>query len=413
MKRHLYQAVASVLLVVAFGLARSAHAADFSFSPTLTVNEEYTDNIAEDKQRTLGSEFITRAMPSVALHYGTSFWVWDLAYRFEYRYYAQNKKKNEELHNGSAKTRLTLVDEMFFLDASDEYSRVSLDQSRDTTKESLFLNQSDQNIVTVSPNMVLRPTSKLILRPMASYQNIWYRDPAGVGRNVYSAGLGIDYQLTEKLTLISNYQYTLTDAENNLSRAHNLLSGVKYEFFKKSFIAVQGGYSWIKTGQRYSSNPLWDISANYAGDIYNIRANAGQKYANDPTSNRITLNSNYEIGLDLTFDRASLSFTSAIVKVENIPENTIFSISYNNSASLRYQVYSKWEASLLYSFNYIDIRHSNTFTKVSAFTPGISYSYNDTTKISLNYKNTHMYSPTIAVDNKDINSIILEVAVAF
>lgn len=166
-----------LLPLTAVLFAGSAQAGNLEFKPSITVSEEYTDNISEDKEKTLGSEFITRAMPKFTFNYQSPFWVWDVGYNFQYRYYNLNKKSNESLHNLSARTKMTLIDEKAFLEISDVYSRVSLDQARDTTQESLFSNQSDQNTFTLSPNFVLRPTTKLTLRPGASYQNIWYKNP--------------------------------------------------------------------------------------------------------------------------------------------------------------------------------------------------------------------------------------------
>lgn len=54
------------LTVAAVTLAGTAQAADCKFTPSITVNEEYAGNIAEDKGRTIGDEFITRAIFGLA-----------------------------------------------------------------------------------------------------------------------------------------------------------------------------------------------------------------------------------------------------------------------------------------------------------------------------------------------------------
>lgn len=394
-------------------IAGAAQAAEFTFTPGITVNEEFTDNIAEDKDKTLGSEFITRAMPGITARYMAPFWSWDLNYKYEYRYYARGKFENEDLHHLAARTRLNLVDEKFFVDVSDTYERVSLDQSRDRVQESLFSNQSDQNTFTVSPNLVLRPTANLMLRPGAAYQNIWYKDSSGVNRKVYSGYLNSAYELNDKLSLISSYVFTYTDAEGVKYRAHNAMGGLRYEYADKSFLSAQGGYSWLLSSNNDSANPIWDLAANYATDIYNFRASVGESYANDPITDKITLNSNYSLGFDWNFNRGSAGITSGIVKISNIPENTTFSISYNNSISCKYELFKYWEANIAYSYNYIDIRHSDTYTIVSLLNSGIIYSYSPDTKIRLNYRYLHMFSPEIPVDNKDINNILFEISKSF
>src|ERR1039457_5877284 len=104
-----------VLPFAAVLLAGSARAAEFVLTPSITISEEFNDNIAEDKQRTLGSEFITRAIPGLAVHYAAPFWVWDGIYSDEYRYYDLNKRKSENLPNLSTKTKLTLIDQKAFI----------------------------------------------------------------------------------------------------------------------------------------------------------------------------------------------------------------------------------------------------------------------------------------------------------
>lgn len=399
--------------IAALALAGTAQAADFTFTPGITVNEEFTDNIAEDRDKTLGSEFITRAMPGITARYMAPFWTWDLNYKYEYRYYAREKFDNEDLHHLAARSRLNLIDEVMFIDISDTYERVSLDQSRDRVQESLRSDQSDQNTVTVSPNFVLRPTSRLVLRPGASYQNIWYKDPTAVGRNIYSGYLSSDYEITDKFSFISSYVFALTDAEGSISRTHDLQAGIKYEYAKDSFISVQGGNSWYMSSRQDSSNPVWTVAINYASDRYNLRASTSEKYSNNPTSDKLSLNTNYELGFDWTFNKGKIGLTSGIKRLEQMPGNFLSSISYNNTASINYEIFTDWEAKTTYTYNYIDIKESETYTTVSIFDVGLTYSYNTDTKFSLVYHNLHMYSPVFEVDNQDVNKVTLTISKTF
>lgn len=400
-------------VIAALALAGTAQAADFTFTPGITVNEEFTDNIAEDKDKTLGSEFITRAMPGITARYIAPLWTWDLNYKYEYRYYAREKFDNEDLHHLAARSRLNLIDEVMFIDISDTYERVSLDQSRDRTLESLRSDQSDQNNFTVAPGLVLRPTERLILRPGASYQNIWYKNPEAVDRNIYNGYMSLSYQFTEKFSLIANYLFSYTDAEGNLSRTHNAMGGIQYEYAKNSFVSIQGGNSWLNTSDRVYSNPIWNVAINYAGSRFNLRASTGEKYDNDPSSNKVTLNTSHDVGVDYLFEKGKFGFTSGIMRLEEMPDNRVKSVSYKNSADLSYQVFTDWETRVSYAYNYVDIRESDTYTTISTFNAGLSWLYSGDARVSLNYRNLHMYSPDIEVDNKDINNVILEVSKTF
>ena len=85
-------------------------------------------------------------------------------------------------NNINANGLVKIIDEKLFLQLSDVYTQVSLDVTRDTTNDSLNGNQTDQNIGTVSPYLVLRPTSNLILKTGYRYINTWYKDPASISK---------------------------------------------------------------------------------------------------------------------------------------------------------------------------------------------------------------------------------------
>lgn len=152
-----------------------ANAADFRFTPNITVSEEFTDNVfeaAEGKRY----DFITRLLPGLSLDYKAPVLDLSVAYNYDYRYYARNSRSDDTTHNLDARGLARIVDEFLFLEASDTYKRVSLDVSRDTSNESLFRNQSDQNIVTASPYFVIRTIPHYTIKGGYRYTNTWYKD---------------------------------------------------------------------------------------------------------------------------------------------------------------------------------------------------------------------------------------------
>ena len=140
-----------------------AQGAEFEVHPSLAVSEEFTDNVFETPTNRI-SDYITRVLPGIALSYRAPALTGDLNYVFDYRHYARNTRGDETTHELSAKGHLTAVENFMFLDVSDEYQRVSLDVTRDVTKESLFLNQSDRNVATVSPYLTFNPTERILVK---------------------------------------------------------------------------------------------------------------------------------------------------------------------------------------------------------------------------------------------------------
>ena len=255
--------------------------------------------------------------------------------------------------------------------------------------------------------------SNLTLKPGISYQNIWYKSSPVGNNEVYGATLGSEYEMTNKLFITSDYAFGLTESKANESKTHSAQAGLKYEFAKDSFIEAEGGYSWYTASGATTGNPLWSFSANYAGDLYKFKAGVGEKYTTDPLTNKGTLVTNYDLAFDWILNKGSLGLVSGISNIKTMPDNTISSISYNNTANLLYTILPDWDATVSYTFNFIDIRYSQTFTKVSICNVGLKYAFRTDTTISFNYANTHMYSPVIESDNKDINSCTIQISKTF
>jgi hypothetical protein len=236
-----------VICAMLFGTV-PAGGSDKILTPSIAVSEEYTDNVFEvpGEKR---DEFITRVLPGFALKYSAPFWDWDMNYSFDYRHYARNSKGDEYTHNALAKGNLRVIDNFLYLDLNDTYSRVSLDVARDVTKESLFLNQTDQNIATVSPYLLWRPGAKNSLRTGYRYTDTRYWDSAGIDKIVHGAFADLTHEVTSKFSLTAGYAFTRLESRLSDYNKHDVYGGFRYEFADKSFLYGQIGNSW----QRFSS----------------------------------------------------------------------------------------------------------------------------------------------------------------
>jgi uncharacterized protein (PEP-CTERM system associated) len=126
-------------------------AAEYRIQPALTVSEQYNDNIFLSPTDPT-HDYITRVLPSIHFLYSAPLWDWDVAYAYDYRYFAYKSKIGDSNHILSLTNHTTLVKDFFFIDLKDTYSRVSLTPVQDYTQQS-SLNQTDSNVasVTISP----------------------------------------------------------------------------------------------------------------------------------------------------------------------------------------------------------------------------------------------------------------------
>src|SRR5512138_3431804 len=103
------------IIIYLFVIPFSA-AAEFRLTPHLTVSEEYTDNIREFTAHRQ-EEFISRAQPGFSLVYNASRIDLNVPYSFDYRHYAKGTRGDEYTHSLAANGKLTVIENLFFIEA--------------------------------------------------------------------------------------------------------------------------------------------------------------------------------------------------------------------------------------------------------------------------------------------------------
>ncbi len=151
-------ALASIA-VVSTCYSASAHGAEFSLQPAITVSEEYTDNLFLTTTNR-SEDYITRIVPSIRWTYKAPLWDWDVAYAYDHRYYAKFRD-DQDLYTLDLKNHTRILGDFLQLDVEDVHARKPLSVVRDWTQESLFLNQTDINTFIVTPYIRMRPSPEL------------------------------------------------------------------------------------------------------------------------------------------------------------------------------------------------------------------------------------------------------------
>lgn len=244
------------LLCAPLCLAWPAFGADVLISPMIAVSEEYNDNVL-DAAADRRSDFITRLQPGIVLGYGTPSLRGDLRYNFDYHDYARDIKEDEETHYLAFNGRAELVDNFFFLELSDTFSRVSLDVARDVTTESLFANQTDQNLARVSPYLLWRPGGKSLLKTGYRFVDTSYWDSPGIDKRENWGFSELKVDPVARLSLTAGYAYGRIRTPLIDYDQHDLNAGVRYEYAENSFIYGGIGNSWQLVDDRNVSNLFW------------------------------------------------------------------------------------------------------------------------------------------------------------
>ncbi|WP_281999146.1 TIGR03016 family PEP-CTERM system-associated outer membrane protein [Geotalea uraniireducens] len=279
-------------------------AAEVQFHPSLAVSEEFTDNVFLTEHDKV-SEYITRVLPGFSLAYQAPVLTGDISYTFDYRHYARGTQSDEITHSADAKGLLTVIDNFMYIDVKDSYRRVSLDVGRDTTNESLFLNQSDQNLLTVFPYLLWRPDHQTTIKTGYTYGNTWYRDPNGVNKTDHSFTGTIDRELNRFWSVNGGYTYTNEQTSLFDFDRHNGYAGVRYQYAEKSFVSAQGGVTYYKysDGKTFVS-PFWNVAITHTFDTVTAEVGTSVTFTDDPLSNSIE-NRSYFGKLTNKFQRGS------------------------------------------------------------------------------------------------------------
>lgn len=396
-------------LPLLFAMLPVAHAGEFSFHPSISVSEEYVDNVFESRDNKR-SDFITRLLPGIALAYNAPLWDLDLRYAFDYRYYARNSRTDDTTHNLNARGLARVIDDLFFLEVSDTYSRVSLDVSRDRTRESLFVDQSDTNTFIASPYFNFRPGPKTTVRTGYRYRNVWYREPEGVDRRQHIGFADATYEYSPRLNFTVSYAYTHEDSINSFDR-HSPYAGFRYEYKDRSFVFAQGGYTWFSVRNRGDfNNPFWNGGITHVMGAYAVSLTTGVVYPEDPLSS-VTRETDYTLAVTRELGRGNVGLNLSYAKYSGDVIDT--ENRYSAGITARYELGARLVANLAASVEKYDHRESNTYTRRILVNPALTYPLPKEVFLTLNYVYADYYSPLLYADNYTVNRVMLEVRKTF
>lgn len=389
-----------------------AHAADFRLTPNITVSEEFTDNVfetAEGKRY----DFITRLLPGLSLDYKAPVLDLSVAYNYDYRYYARNSRSDDTTHNLDARGLVRIVDEFLFLEASDTYKRVSLDVSRDTSNESLFRNQSDQNIVAASPYFVISTIPHYTIKGGYRYTNTWYKDPSGIDKTEHRAFADLSYEVTKQLSLTGTYSYVIEDtAESDLNR-HEAMVGGRYEYADKSFIFANGGASRISyRGGDTFTNPIWNAGLTHAFDTLTVTLSTGVQYSEDPlrASSEETF---YSAVFDMPLKRGALTLNASYSDFVNTATDERETRRYGGGFTLHHELTQLLTGTLGFTAERYEQNQLDAYTRKFFVDAGLRYELGEGFSLGLTYRYIDYHSPRIVADNYTVNRAMVEIRKVF
>lgn len=404
--------VMTVVVLIMLSSVPSVPAAEFEVHPSLAVSGEFTDNVFETRTNRT-SDYITRALPGVIMSYEAPSLTGNLNYLFDYRDYARNSHKDEVAHALSAKGHVTAVQSLLFLDVSEEYQRVSLDVTRDVTRESLFVNQSDRNVVSASPYVTLQPTARVAVKSGYRFIDTIYSGSLGVDKTDHIAFLDMTYELMKRWSLTADYTFTRELADSDDFDRHQILGGFRYEYADKSFVFAQAGNAGIKfdSGRSFNNN-IWNAGFTHQFETVTTTIMTGVKYNEDPLRN-IIQESFVSGTLEKRFRRGTLNLSPYYSEYVLTETDSLQTKKYGAVAQGHYEMLPDLNGRLaVTSERYEQWPLGNSTTRFQ-IDSGLSYLIARQLTALLSYVYVDYHSPDIVEDNRYVNRVMLELKKTF
>lgn len=389
-------------------------AADTLFKPFVSVSEEITDNVYEvpANKRT---EYITRVRPGATFNYKSPFWTWDSAYTFEYRNYARDSRSAEYNHDASLKGNIALVENFLFLDLGDTYKRVSLDVSRDAaTESSLFLNQTDQNIATVSPYLVWRLRGGNTLKTGYRFTDTRYWNPSGIDKQEHRGFADVTHEVTSKFSISAGYSFSRLESLPSRFNKHEPYVGFRFEYADKSFVYGQVGNSWQQFDSGLDVDYLfWNggVTHDFRFAVATVETRVTQTEDPQAVSTKET---SYSGKLEKTMDRGLVGLSASYSEYVNTATDSMDRTKLSFSAKGHYALLQDFTASLSATGERFSRKLVTDYPYRFTGVAGLSYAFKNELSIGLTYTyvNNLLDLDTTAGSNQ-INKVVVEVKKTF
>jgi hypothetical protein len=421
----LQKTIVMIITVLALGAgALRSEASDLRLEPALTLGEEYNDNIFLDPGNV--TDYIARVIPSLRAVYQSKLWDWDVAYAYEYRYYAHKTYDSYSTNRLNLTNTTRLIEEFLFLKVKDVYTPVSLSLARDYTQESLNVNQSDQNVLTVNPYLVFHPTQRTTLNTGYQYRDVWYKDPRASDKQEQSGYAELQHEISSRVMMTGTARYLYTSASNtrytqDLRYTQGIVqAGPKVEYQDRSLAWGTAGISRIERGAGTATRLIWDMGVTHQAPVTSFTVQTARNWVDDPIY--ITRREDrYEASVTRTVDPTTLGFSTGFYIYESANQYQSRRSSVSVSAGQSFTQRLRGNASFMYDVYVNQYALSPSYTQTATRTTSdrymtnlqVSYLAAERTTLSFGYQYTNSWSPDGTTYGYRCNRVTADVKMTF
>ncbi len=389
--------------------------AEYRITPSLLVGEEYNDNIYLTPTDRF-AEYITRIVPGVAFTDRSPLWDWDISYAYDYRYFERSGYKQDQTHYATLVNRTRIIPGFLILDVLDTYRPVSLDITKDFTKQSPFVNQTQQNYLTVTPYMTLRTSQRTTVDVGYMYRNIWYKDPASIDKMDNIVYTKMDHDISERLSSAVTVSYTVDSNRVQDYKKFDLSTGMTYTYGYGGASRVYGtiGNSWLSAeGQERETQVFWNAGVIHRFVRYSVFADASYGYYIEDPERVLRRLDLFAAGVRREDERTSWVLTGTVNKYRNAQTKELEDTSYMATLGVTHAFTERARILLDLSDQRLDDVVNDIRTNL--YLTGARYEYSAWEGVTLaaEYRYTYSHSEEAFLDCYYNNRFIVEIRKVF
>lgn len=251
-----------------------SYGAYYLIKPSLTISEEFNDNIGETKEQRK-ADLITSMSPAISIIYSAKRWDVSLAYNLTYQSFLHNTMGDKFSNNAAIASNMRLIDNFLFLDVSNTFSRTSIDANR----ENPYVNLTNTNNFTISPHIEYLLTPSLMAIGSYSYSKTTTPGSNLMNKQSHSFKIRLNKEMPTNTSVFMEINASRTESGNDTDYSRILhFMGINQRFSDGS-LSVRGGYSLLDfetVGPIIS--PYWDIVFARNWKDYTFNLNSGILY---------------------------------------------------------------------------------------------------------------------------------------
>lgn len=398
---------AIVLGAVSISAPADVEGSEFLFKPSILLSEEYNDNVLLTTESKY-DDYITRTDPSFSAMYRAPKWEWNVDYHYNYLYYAKRTTQNDSSFDLNLVNKNRIIEDVLFLDVRDQYSRVSLDVTRDYTKESNFVNQSDRNLFTINPYFVMKPLSQMSVTTGYIYMDTWYKDPLAIDRTDHIGYADVRQELSPRSALIAGVSHTLDINTVEGYTQDDLYLGQYYEYAEKSTVTFKVGNTWFDFESKGRvSQVFWEATITQRFPTVTVTYETGLRFIPDPIQN-LRREDRYLATIRKDVERTSLVLSGGLIEYREAEHKNLENTSYRLTGTISHSLTTKSKLTFDLAAERLDDNQAGTY--LETYRTGVRFEYLAWEKLmlALDYRYTNVYSTYISSETYDNNRFSVE-----